>query len=706
MWLLLLAAAQAAEPHTSYPKLVSANGFGAVIYTNDRLSDFYPHLYQEYSPGVVTPEVLYDTYFGWADGSAGGWWNSSVGASYVAGTNIVESRRQTADLSVTEYAFAPMSDDGVGLAQVLVVENTGSSTRAGFQIVSLHNWHVGGTENVASPDASHASEAGSDVTVHLSAPGATDASCADVYNRVLAGQTIGGGCNGSGSDMVPAFGWTIPALAPGERAVVGVYTSSGDPDGWIAGRDAATWLDDEAAWWSSWLSQAGPVDGHGLADPDPELHNQQLVFLKSAQVREPGDAFGQIAASLPLSAPVGDFQHIWNITWVRDGSYAAAALAVAGYPEEAADALAFMIQPGKSGDYRSYVGDMDYAVSVCRVYGDGGEWSDADATGPNIEFDNFGLFLWALGVVAEAGGDELVAGVLPAALDGVADVLVGLVDPSTGLLYPDSSIWERHWDGNQQQFTYSSTWAVAGLRAAAALAERQGDGRAVVYAATADTIAAGIAAHLVDADGVVAASREQLQSGGYYLDLAAVEAFNQGVLPLDERFDASVAAWNDGLRVASGHGYKRNDDGSTYDEHEWVMVDLRLAQALLDAGQPDEAQALVDWVADQATLNNDTLPELYDPADADYAGPAPMLGFGSGAWLWLYHRPAPGGGPDDGDDTGVDTADTAGEDTDSGKGPDGIVNMGCACGRAPEPGAGLGLLLLSALAAVSARRLR
>ena len=52
------------SPHFRLPKLVSANGYGAMVYANDRVSDFFPHLYQEYSPGVVTPDVLYDTYFG------------------------------------------------------------------------------------------------------------------------------------------------------------------------------------------------------------------------------------------------------------------------------------------------------------------------------------------------------------------------------------------------------------------------------------------------------------------------------------------------------------------------------------------------------------------------------------------------------------------------------------------------------------------
>jgi hypothetical protein len=54
------------------------------------------------------------------------------------------------------------------------------------------------------------------------------------------------------------------------------------------------------------------------------------------------------------------------------------------------------------GAYESYLagdyGDagVPYQISVCRYYGDGTEWSDSNTNGPNIEFDGFGLFLWAL----------------------------------------------------------------------------------------------------------------------------------------------------------------------------------------------------------------------------------------------------------------------------------------------------------------------
>jgi GH15 family glucan-1,4-alpha-glucosidase len=524
-----------------------------------------------------------------------------------------------------------MALPGFGLAQVAHIRNDGASTSAAFQLVALLNWHAGGTESVSSASASEVAESGSDVSLSYYAPDATDVSCASVYDTVAAGGRIGGGCNTTGDDVVPAFGWSIPALAPGEEVWVGVHTSTVGHDQAVGTPDQ--WLDTERGLWELFHARAeAPA---GMTADEQAVYKQALAYLKMGQVLEEGDAYGQIPASLPVSAPVGDFQHIWNITWVRDGSYAIAALDAAGYHEEAAAALRFLIQEGKTGEFRSYVGDADYAVSVCRVYGDGTEWSDVDDDGPNIEFDDFGMFLWALGKVAP-DDPTLYDDVVPRALDGVADVLVRLVDPNTGLLLPDSSIWERHWNGNQKAFTWSSIWAVAGLEAAAELAEEAGDPRAETYADAAEGISEAIEAQLLDAGGVLAGSLEELESGGDYLDMASVEAYNLGILdPRGEGFTATLDAWDRELLVASGNGYHRNDDGSTYDEHEWVVMDLRLAEALRRSCRPEEAAALEDWITGQAVMNNNILPELLDPDRGDFAGPAPMLGFGAGAYINL-----------------------------------------------------------------------
>ena len=57
-------------------------------------------------------------------------------------------------------------------------------------------------------------------------------------------------------------------------------------------------------------------------------------------------------------------------------------------------------------------------------------------------YDGFGLFLWALGAYVDASDDvAFVEDHWPLVSEQVGDVIVALVDPDTGLLRPDSSIW-------------------------------------------------------------------------------------------------------------------------------------------------------------------------------------------------------------------------------------------------------------------------
>ena len=639
------------DPWTSYEKLVTANGRGVVVMngSNDDgvvLDVFSDHLYQQYSADQDPVwDLLYDSYFA-LDGS---WARSAESFDYRVGTGIVEVVRQSGELSATEVVFVPMDLAWPGYVQLLKLENTGSTERT-VTVNSLNNHHLGdgdaqtGNEQLWVDDGS-VIEQGATTTlgVRIDPLVAADTwACASVFDSpgAFSGDCGSAGHPWSGDDLVPGLQWSVTVPAGG-TAWVGHVTSffAGDPtapsstvEAWLAGRSPSELVDAEQAWWDAWHAEGTvPAD---LTDDETDVYRQALAFLKMGQVTDEGDAYGQIPASLPLSAPVGDFQHIWNITWVRDGAYAIRALTAAGYLEEAGAALAFYVQD-KAGDYSDYLGGQDYGLSVCRLYGDGSEWSDDDGTGPNIELDNFGLFLWALGEWVDAGGD---IGLVTErdVFAGVADVLANVVEED-GLVMADSSIWERHWNGYQKHFTYTSTWGVRGLREASAMAEALGDAhRADWYAATADDIQAGICSELV-VDGVLLGNEEEAVDQAW--DLAAVDAFNNGTL--DAATDiaaATFAGFDEHLAVTTGHGYKRNDDGDLYDEQEWVMVDLRLAEAKRRGCDTEAAQAIEDWITEQALANHLIIPELMDPDTAAYAGPAPMMGFGSGLYVLALHN--------------------------------------------------------------------
>lgn len=734
MLLVMLALANAAAvPPAPYPLRTTANGYGVAVYDGDagRVSRWHDRIYQQRSPtDPPVRDLLYDAYFGLRVDGVGAWLADAAPGVYEPGTHIVQVTRPAADLTVTERLLAPLTLARPALVQVLEVQVTGADA-VSLDVYSLVNLHLGDStwesERLAW-DGSAVVEQGNNtglavVTVPLVAPTKVGCSPDNPYAALLAAEDLSGTCDAAGDDLVSGFQWGSGTLEPGQALTVGVvhaFATTAELDAvraeveaWI--RPPLELLANERAAAAGLLARARlPA---GLSADREAVLRQALLTLLTGQVREPDDAYGQLPASLTASAPVGSFQHVWNITWVRDSVYAIVALAEAGYVEEAQAGLDFLLQPGKSGAWKDYVQGLDYAVSVCRTYGDGTEWSDVDADGPNIEFDGFGLVLWAAGRIVANGGDEAwLRGHRDALFDGLADVLVGLVDPATGLLRPDSSIWEEHWNGRQQAFAYSSVTAARGLREAAGLADLLGDARAGTWRSAADGLALAIVEELVTEEGVVASSREQRLRGEGVLDAAAVEAFNLGVL--DGQSDValqSLDAWDAGLRVATGPGYRRNDDGDLYDLQEWIWADLRLAEAWRRACRPERSEELVDWVTARAREGGDLVPELLDPDTAAFAGPAPMMGFGAGLYALTLlgveaadadcatgpevpGNPEPtttgptGTGPTT-EPTTTGSSPTAPVDGD----PEGAAPGGCGCGGASPGGAMVGVGALLAL---------
>ena len=61
------------------------------------------------------------------------------------------------------------------------------------------------------------------------------------------------------------------------------------------------------------------------------------------------------------------------------------------------------------------------------------------------------------------------------------------------------------------------------------------------------------------------------------------------------------------LKVDSG-GFKRNDDGlSSYDNNEWILVDLRIANALRRAGRGSDADGIIDVLSEGIEHGGTTL---------------------------------------------------------------------------------------------------
>jgi len=672
-----------------------ADGSSGTIDPAHRLITFTDHVMAQPTPSTWTRDLLFDLYLGLrVDGS--GTWLGDVAeseAGYVNGTGMVRLVQQVGDVELETFLFAPMHGGSYDLVVVGHATNTGGAP-VSADLYSLQNLHAGGE---GSADGETVSEWGDGVLetrygdrlYHRSIGAPTHRSAAPAGNAdhnpwmlLTAGSDLSDQLV-SGDDVAVGLQWALGGgtLDPGEEDWAGFVLShngygeddaslAGRVDAFLSGRSAEDLVTDEQDFWDAYHAVETPPPG--LSADETAVYRQSTAVLKMGQVREPGPGYGQILASLP---PGG-----WNISWPRDAAYAIVALARSGHHDEARDALQFMID-GDAGHYASYWGLNDYLISACRYYGDGTEESDgawcpdgADA-GPNVELDDFGLFLWAYGAYLDESGDtQFQADTLPDVLAGVADVLVAVIDPSNDLLLPDSSIWERHWGecfpNGAKQFSYSAIQAVHGLRVAH---ELSGD---AAYEQAADQIRSGLL-NITDGpvfeetfDGeacpVLGSAPEEVCGFCGPYDASVIEAVNLGVYRPDSAMaKGTLMALHEHLGMTNGSpGFLRNDDGTGttnphpwYDDQEWVVIDLRMAAAMArmgDAlGEPDltaNAETIVDWVTLLARSNADLIGELlsdgtYTPEDDadhthvgwddgyEYQGSVPMCGFGPGAYL-------------------------------------------------------------------------
>jgi GH15 family glucan-1,4-alpha-glucosidase len=648
-----------------FPVRVTANGFAALTVDVDtaRVTGLWPHLYAHADATQSTPNLLYDAYFGVKVGDAKAVWATSLPLAptadnfgLVEATGIVHDQRSQDGVVLTTLTFAPMTLPLPGAVMLAQATNT-TAQPVTVTLAAIGNCHLGSGETA---DGESIHVLGGDGLVEQDAqtphrmlyraigdqPSGLEAT--NPYNKWLTGLLFSADASSVGSDRVAGMQWPTVTLQPGETVTRGwllLYGNNADDaqfaatsDLWLAGRTPLQVLADEQAEWQAWhaLDKLPP----GL-DAQSQLQLQRnLATLRMAQVREPDagqpgqnlSPYGQIIASLPPG--------IWHIAWVRDQAYAGVALAASGHVAEAKAALEF-VQHGQVGAYQSYFGGP-YLVSPVRYFGGGLEESDADANGPNIEFDGLGLYLWqAARYVAASNDAAWLTQRWPQMRDLVAERLLALRDP-TGLLQKDSSIWEAHWNGKQKHFAYSDILAVRGLCGAADLADLAGQTKiGADYRSAALAMRDAIVGAFVGSDHVLRGNLEESPAAA--LDIAAVEAFLDGQIdPGGQTALATWQAWQQKLSAGGGPGLIRNDDGGLYDSAEWLFIDLRVLRMLermQAAGQNVDPGPLHARMQEVIVAGGGVVPELIGTQSKDpgqFAGAIPMVGFGAGVMaLWL-----------------------------------------------------------------------
>ncbi len=708
------AGAASPSPVPSIGALTTGNGFGFQVFdlTQKKITQFLERPYRYLRPGanqqatgVERRNLAYDVYLGLRAGATGAWLTDPTvtQAAYVAESSIMRSVGTVAGVQAESYFFSPFGYSGNALIVLLHATNSSGAPVAVDAFLNP-NFHMGaGTGDTPSSDNETiatsgmiSTETGPGGGIMVYQPfGFDKADCSGTgFTRVTMGMDLANTPQSCANmnDVTIDFQKSLGTLAAGADAWWGAAIQFA-PDGnsanaaaamtsWLGSRTPDKILSDAQAEWESWR-KAPPA---GLSSDENLVWREAESVLRMSQVLEPWTAspkqkgYGMILASLPPGQ--------WHIGWVRDAQFATVALARMGHLDEARRALEFFLD-AEANQYQTYTG-VPYRVSVVRYFGDGEEESDWDADGPNIEFDGWGLYLWAARTYLDLGGDSSWLDGKTRAGETVYDVLRDQVAlpidhnlESDGIIGQDTSIWESHWN-NRKHYTFTSLAAARGLCDFASMAARYGDATsATKYSADSTELRAGIHANLVDSQLYLGGSKEGIAAGKYH-DAATLAAFNWELYPTSDPVWAATLDGLSNLQVGSG-GYMRNDDAlSSYDSDEWVMIDLRASAALRSAGRTPAADSLVAWVTAQARANQNLIPELYNqtsgaiPIDA-YSGAIPMVGFGAAAYvLALSDRAGAASLSTSCDGTppfGSDGGTTTSNDLSVATGSDGSVSM-------------------------------
>jgi GH15 family glucan-1,4-alpha-glucosidase len=385
-------------------------------------------------------------------------------------------------------------------------------------------------------------------------------------------------------------------------------------------------------------------------EKESHLWRQSEVMLRMAQSREPNRAGrygnGLIVASLP--------DGVWCTPWVRDMAYAAVALARMGHRDEARAALLGYFNAHPTGKMREQTGGADYQISVVRYFGNGSEEPFFTMEGStNIEFDDWGLALWVLGVYQQKYDDPTLlatptyrGGLYESARDYVVKpLLANMEEYDHGLIVAaDTSIWEEH-QKDKKHFAFSTASAILGLKSFAEIARSEGDQatRTDVLNHVAQ-LERGFNAAFIR-DGKLRGTLEEGIKND--IDGALLAIINLGIVT-DPAVVQSTVDRMELLKVASG-GYKRVRSTYTdpaifeywYERQEFVFVDISLAEVYRRTGHYAEAAAIMKRIVDKAAADHNVIPEMYvaesctlfPGALGDPTGARPMVGYGAGAYI-------------------------------------------------------------------------
>jgi GH15 family glucan-1,4-alpha-glucosidase len=343
-------------------------------------------------------------------------------------------------------------------------------------------------------------------------------------------------------------------------------------------------------------------------------------------------------------------------------AWATVALARMGHRPEARAALLAYFNARPTGVMRAQVNNADYQISVARYWGDGAEepfFTQEGAT--NIEFDDWGEALWALGQYLRRYDDPTLlraatwrGKLYDSARDFIVAPLLANTEAFAGgrIVAADTSIWEEK-QKDAKHFAFSTAMAIVALHEFADIAAKAHDEPARRNAlAQAALLQRGFDAAFIRGGRL----RGTLESGiKNDVDGALLPIINFGLVT-DPAVVRDALERMGLLKVASG-GYRRVRGTYTdpkifefwYEQEEFLFVDFHWAELQRRLGNSRAADAMLARIVAKAAADHNIIPEMYVAVPCelfpgkigDPTGAMPMVGYGAGAYvLHLLDRDA------------------------------------------------------------------
>lgn len=381
-----------------------------------------------------------------------------------------------------------------------------------------------------------------------------------------------------------------------------------------------------SGFFSSVHSTASSI-GHpnGLSSSAVELFERSLLIIPT-QI----DRGGAVIAANDHDVTERATDH-YSYLWPRDGAFVVNALDLAGHPEYA---RRFFSLCSRIVDRRGYF-LQKYSPDGSVGSGWHPFWDRSKAREMlPIQEDETALVLWALGEHFAMHPDrDLLHSLYAPLILKCATFLANCRDSRTGLPLPSWNLWEDR----RGVHTFTCSTVVAGLRAAAQIAEDFGDvAIADEYRAAANEVVAAMREHLFDPghDRFVRsleANSDDRLTPDLTVDASLFGVFYFGCFAVDDPMVVStMQAVEDHLRdrkfaggVArfSGDGYMLESQDIA--GNSWIICTLWLAEYKIATGDAAGAAELIDWVARQA-LPSGVLPEQIDPVTGKHLSVSPL----------------------------------------------------------------------------------